>query len=556
MVPFFLLFAIVTTLIPLYRPHLQHQSSFTIHRAGEMFKGLESHSTLFVLHHYTPLASLNPLEVIDILKMRPRVPLVSAISALTPPPQFSRGATPMKFPSDPESPPLLSPVDTQKSFPVLSFKSLQPEQERDISIYRSFCAIRLVLNAVWTSVEITNGTLDKIVNSQQKKSSPTMEPNGNSKAARKLDFGTSSLEDVPMENESTIQSTGNKRYTVGVVDNLHEAKLYISLIEPLNYRLEMLEDIFSLLFLTSSDIKPMSIRETKEAPVEENETKLEGSLSSKWTSELSSDFSSVALIRSKAGFLIGEKLASDLLLMLQDCINELRAAKFQQTQQTGSYQTKATSTIKSSIPLTSLQQRSAQLEQYINEAKWRLQLVSAKSGILASPLTKSGTKFGVTDSVSSWDESVSDISESEQEEVTKKDRKRHKKTGNMQAKEDTPTFSIVQNSQASLFDRQNQNRTPSPVFRAPSPNFFSAPRPSIKETHLLNSPKVGKRQVRSPVKQSEDDSGDCADAEDPSPISELKKKKRLRSRSSQVNSPFPFLPFSLAPRLMHAILVI
>lgn len=532
-------FHAVQYILPFYRPHLQHQSSFTIHRAGEMFKGLESHSTLFVLHHYTPLASLNPLEVIDILKMRPRVPLVSTVSTMTPPPQFSRGATPMKFPSDPESPPVLSPNDTQKSFSVLSLKSLQPEQERDISIYRSFCAIRLVLDAVWTSVEITNGTLDKIESSEQTKSSPTMEAKANSKAARKLNFGTSFLEDEPVEKELVVKPNDSKRYTSGVVDNLQEAKHYISLIEPLNYRLELLEDIFSLLFLTSSDIKPMSVSETKEAPVEDNESKMEGSLPSRWSNEFSSAFSSVALIRSKAGFLIGERIASDLLLMLQDCINELRAAKFQQTQQTGSSQTRATSIIKSSIPLTSLQQRSAQLEQYINEAKWRLQLVSSKSGILASTLTKSGTELGNVECISSCDESLSDKSESEQDEGPPKERKRHKKPGILlsRVKEDANTSSSLQNSQNSLFDRQLQNRSPSPIFRAPSPIFSSslpAPRPSIKETRPLNFTKVGKRPVRSPVKQSEDDSGDCADAEDPSPISKLKKKKRLRSRSSQV----------------------
>lgn len=504
-----------------------------------MFKGLESHSTLFVLHHYTPLASLNPVEVIDILKMRPRVPLVSTVAGMTPPPQFSRGATPMRLPGDPESPILLSPNDTQKSFPVLSLKSLQPEQERDISIYRSFCALRLVLDAVWTSVEITNGTIDKIESSLQTTPSLSIEPKENSKAARKLNFGSSSLDNGPPEKELSIKLNGSERYSSGVVDKLQEAKLYISQIEPLNYRLELLEDIFSLLFLTSSDIKPMSVNDAKEILPENVKTKMEGSLPSGWTNEFSSAFSSVALIRSKAGFLIGERIASDLLLMLQDCINELRAAKFQQTQQSGSSHTKVTNTIKSSIPFTSLQQKIVQLEQYINEAKWRLQLVSSKSGILASPLSKSRLTLSNVDTFSSCDENISDVSESEQEEPIRKERKRHKKPSIIfsKTKENTPTFSGLQNSQTFLFEHQKQNRSPSPVFPTPSPIFsssLSAPLPSIKEPRSLSSPRSSKRQVHSPIKKSESDSGDCADAEDPSPISEFKKKKCRRSRSSQV----------------------
>ncbi len=491
-----------------------------------MFKGLETHSTLFVLHHYTPLASLDPLEVIDILKMRPRVPLVSTVSGLTPPPQFSRGTTPMKFPSDCDSALLVSPNDSQKPFPLIS---LRPEQERDISIFRSFCAIRLILDAVWTSVEIANGTLAKLESNERKPSLPILlDPKESSKAARKLDFGSSSLMDGSTEND---KPNGSMHYSSGVVDKLQEAKVYISQIETLNYRLEILEDIFSLLFLTSADIKPLSVSETKDIPSADGEMKLEGSLPSRWTNEFSSAFSSVALIRSKAGFLIGERIASDMLLLLQDCINELRAAKFQQTQQTSSLsrETRTTSAVKSSIPLTSLQQRSAQLEQYINEAKWRLQLVSSKSGILAVP--KSGAKVDV-EYISSSDESVSDLSESEPEEGKKKERKKHKKPGILlsRAKEG------LHQSQNSLIDRQNQ--TPSPVFRAPSPIFSSslpAPRPSIRGTRPLNSPRLGKRQVRSPVKQTEVDSGDCADVEDRSPDSELKKKKRLRSRNSQVH---------------------
>ena len=540
-----------------HRPHLQFQSSVTIHRAGEMFKGLETHSTLFVLHHYTPLSSLNPTEVIDILKMRPRVPLFPAVSAMTPPPQFSRGTTPMKWVRESESPTPLYPMDPQKSLPLLSLKSLQPEQERDISIFQSFCAIRLILDAIWTAVEITNGALakteDKRSSSLRRAASSTdlpviAEPKATpSKAARKLDFGASSLE----EPETQFRERSNSvQYSSGVIEKLQEAKLYISQIEPLNYRLEMLENIFSLLFLTSSDIKPLSVSEAKDSP--STPVKPDTSLPSRWSNEFSSAFTSVALIRSKAGFLFEERLATDLLMLLQDCINELRAAKFQQLQQLGSHSadTRPASIVHSSIPPTSLQQRSVQLEQYINEARWRLQLVSSKSGILAALVSggKPGSKVKESvDFISSSDESVSEASESEPEEEIKKERKRHKKPGITfsRSREATPTShpGIVAHHNYQI---SRQSGGASPILRPSSPHLLPsipAPRPSIKGTRPLETPRMsprrkGKRQSpKSPEgqRQMEEDSGEVADVEDRSPDSQTgKKRKRLRSRSSQV----------------------
>ena len=126
-------------------PHLHH------HRAGDMFKGLETHSVLYILHHYTPLAALDSLEVVEILKLRPRVPSLSI--SLTPPPQFSRGTTPLKPPIDSDSSPLSTPQKHSSHQPG----RLKPEQERDIAIFRSFCALKLVMDALWAAVHIVNG---------------------------------------------------------------------------------------------------------------------------------------------------------------------------------------------------------------------------------------------------------------------------------------------------------------------------------------------------------------------------------------------------------------
>ena len=117
-----------------------------------MFKGLETHSVLYILHHYTPLAALDPLEVVEILKHRPRVPALSV--SITPPPQFSRGPTPLKAYEDASSPISATPGRRQLGG---GGGKLKPEQERDISVFRSFWALKLVLDAVWAAVQISSG---------------------------------------------------------------------------------------------------------------------------------------------------------------------------------------------------------------------------------------------------------------------------------------------------------------------------------------------------------------------------------------------------------------
>lgn len=591
-----------------------------------MFKGLESHSTLYVLHHYTPLASLDPGEVIDILKVRPRVPLISTAVPITPPPQFSRGTTPMKWFSESDTSPLPSPLDMQKSFPSLHSVSLKPEQERDISVFRSFCAVRLVLDAIWSSVQISSGvtTSPKLEDSREgsRNSHASKSPlntstsstqkvdkagsndfSETSRAARKLDFG-SNLTPVPevggsgshsveaksvtppqSEGSPLTDSLQSNLYSSGVIDKLQEAKLYISLIYPLNYRLEILEDIFSLLFLTSADIKPVSVNEAKEGgSVSKTDSQVDNFSRSLSTRRSSSDivtmFASIAVVRSRAGFLMDERIASDLLAMLQDCVFELRAAKYQQTQHqtselTGPGEARASSSsVRSSIPITSLQQRSAKLEQYINEAKWRLQLISSKHGILA-PTSFPGKTRSNMDWASSSEESDSGLSESETEEEPKKERKKHKKPGIVLTEsKDQPTDKkterrINRNDSASPTSSFS-SRPPSvvhggnvsPVFRGPSPILSAslpAPRPSVKGSFSrgssLSSPKPKKRGEQggavksksvdssepssSLVKQAnqlDDDSGECADIEERSPEVHLgKKRKRLRSRNFQVS---------------------
>lgn len=600
------------------RPHLQSPSHLSIRRAGDMFKGLESHSILYVLHHSTPLASLDTLEVVEILKLRPRVPF--SFVSMSPPPQFSRSATPIK-PGylDSDVSPSPSPLPTpHKQFPNLQSTALRPEQTRDIAIFHSFCAMRLVFDAIWTSVQLANGifpspaeksdTLEKEL--EKSDSSQSLKPRGSSSdssqslkhtagpsnVVRKLDMGDATPEEALQRDDvsPTVEevldrsSLHNRCYTQFVTDKLHEAKAFLSLLFPLNYRLEILENIFSLLFLTSDDIKQMKVggADPEGGTPKRSETPQEASSKPSITrsdSDVSTSISSIAMIKSKHGFLFGERIASDLLDMLQDCIFELRAARYVLSQQVESSDstTLPPSAIKSAINPTSLQKRSTKLEQYINEARWRLQLVSSKHGITAGVPSRMDSQIS---SLSSG-ESASELSESEEELEEKKEKekrkpkrpstsgesKQHKEeeeSSTSQQKASQPPPKAEQQQPAPSFNlrpptvmsRATLSGKISPSVRPPSPSLLSSSTPALGfyrtgSGPLKTSPQLRRRSMKQrsvtvnekPLEaipfhpqdpaaakdqQFKDDSGGDADIDEKSPEHSTK-RKRLRSHNSQ-----------------------
>ena len=507
--------------------------------------------------------------------------------------------------------------------------SLKPEQERDIAVYRSFYAMRLVLDAIWSSVQLANGIQPTCLSPTELRESPERETESStqsqqqqqqqaqdgkedkpasSKVARKLQLGEMS----PIEPQTGDTMTSFVKdstdisgdlYEQQVTTKLQEAKVYLSLIYPLNYRLEILENIFSLLFMTSEDIKLMLVDEGDGRSVAvhmkmESFTKSLSSASSIKGRDVASMLSSIALIKSKHGYLFDERMVSNLLDMLQDCIFEARAAKYVLTQQAepaisdNSYLSHTA--VRSAIPHTALQQRSAKLEQYITEARWRQQLVSSKHGITAGlgSKFKNGRNGRDLDWLSLSDDSMSEWSDSEDESNGKKEKRRTRKVG--QAQQDSESGSVAalgsQTRSESQMDLPSSKsptvgRSPSvgtgdkyspvpkplsvPLPSAPSlSSSMPAPRPltlspalSRTSPRIISSPKQkrkskqvsssrskmteggGGSNTRSSSRQSQnsavitaahgdDDSGECADVEDKSPPKEgSTDKRRKRLRS-------------------------
>ena len=358
-----------------------------------MFDGLETHSVLYVLHHSTPLACLNPTEVVEILRMRPHVPTASG--GTTPPYPFSTSVTPTKHTvATPASE--MSKVRISTPSPTLLAsggifhypRKLKPEQERDIAIYRAFCAIKLVMDALYLcanhdSLQFSEEKLLKTNSGTWKKSFSTRRRLISDPIDEPVIINTSLH--LPL-----LKDELDKPAELSISQRLQRAAEFVSLIQPLNFRLEILENIFSLLFVKYEDImecKKLSAFDTSLLTTDEREmssnSQTEQALKQlqKLGRETPSAFAT--------GFIVNEQFADELLTILQDCLLDLTSAKYamrrqgstsglQISEQAGDMETLDSTHMNCAISRSLFHQHITRLKHYINEAKWRLQLVGSK----------------------------------------------------------------------------------------------------------------------------------------------------------------------------------
>jgi zinc finger FYVE domain-containing protein 26 len=117
------------------------------------------------------------------------------------------------------------------------------ERRRDLSIYTGYCAIKNVMYAVYFCAECIH---EKLVH-------PVQESNSLSP----LEHMISSMS----SNESGMSDSGynfQEDYSKNVTQKLQNAKRYLSKLQPLAFRMEILENIFSLLFLSHEEIQETS----------------------------------------------------------------------------------------------------------------------------------------------------------------------------------------------------------------------------------------------------------------------------------------------------------
>ncbi|KAI6659200.1 Zinc finger FYVE domain-containing protein 26-like [Oopsacas minuta] len=344
------------------------QSSGSFQQEGELFSRLESQSILYMLHQSNSLSSSDPKEIMELLKMSPSID---------------------------DLPGTLSVPKTSS-------------QARDIAVYRSFCAIRLTMDAILCSAHLGNLIRDERARCQ------ILEIFSYSKMDRSVSGEvfttvTDSLQtNIPCESDKIpVTDTTSLILAVdGFINRtLEEVKNYLQSIYPLYYRLEIIENIYSLLFLkyenlavdgcdsedttrsqhyTRSDIREYLILSiSRNVGYKQTISIVSNDTDSEQSSSLSASTNS--LVKEKriepvaTGFLLSRPMIEKMLQLLRDAIYDIQTSRyaFRRESIPGELRPAASEqSVYSSINHDILHSRLSQLEKCINEATWRYKLVT------------------------------------------------------------------------------------------------------------------------------------------------------------------------------------
>ena len=194
-----------------------------------MFQGLETHSVLHVLHKSIKLTHLPEKEVFQLLRKRPVFsPLDAGMNAES---SVDSAAEKSGSVDDDDA----AKETEGKVADHAQYPAIHPEVKRDIVLYHSYCAIRNFMEAITASetasecAETTVKTDDELAGKQECVS---------------VDQG---LDSIPEDDQPN-------KYIQCAIRQLESVKDHLSRIYPLAYRVEILENIFSLLFSTYEDL--------------------------------------------------------------------------------------------------------------------------------------------------------------------------------------------------------------------------------------------------------------------------------------------------------------
>ena len=151
--------------------------------------------------------------------------------------------------------------DSSSKSPI---EPINVEQQKDITIFRSFCAIKNVMDALTFCVskadqELLNPVQIKSVVSGRRlcKTFLSYQSLSSSEGDESSSPDLSSPTTEANKTKSEIKENSEQffaSYDEMVTKKLRKTREHLSLIQPMAYRLEVMEDIFSLLFVTSADL--------------------------------------------------------------------------------------------------------------------------------------------------------------------------------------------------------------------------------------------------------------------------------------------------------------
>lgn len=127
------------------------------------------------------------------------------------------------------------------------------ERWRDISIFSGYCAIRNVMDAIYFCVDYSDSNLMNPVHRKDYRSHSF------------LSSSDSGNENDHSKSFDSKKSNFQEIYTKNVTEKLLSTREYLSKLQPLTYRVEILQDIFSLLFVNHECIQESAFYEDIES---------------------------------------------------------------------------------------------------------------------------------------------------------------------------------------------------------------------------------------------------------------------------------------------------
>ncbi|BFZ12118.1 hypothetical protein BsWGS_15157 [Bradybaena similaris] len=254
-------------------------------QATGLLQGLETQSVLYMLHQSTSLACLDHSEVLQLLTS-------TATST-------KKGSKKKVVTFQDESKTAENPAEP-----------INIDQQKDIAIYRSYCAVKNVMDVVMFCVHNSDHELMNPIQVRKTLRARKLHKNFTTEQSFSSSEGEDSSNggDVCSSESERAKQKENSQQFVKLYDQMVTLKLketrgHLAQLQPLNYRLEVLENIFSLLFVTHKQLCDANGFAELE-PDEDNEGSKQGSsdnlpLESSILSEEDSAYDEQALEKSR-----------------------------------------------------------------------------------------------------------------------------------------------------------------------------------------------------------------------------------------------------------------
>ncbi|XP_044230886.1 zinc finger FYVE domain-containing protein 26 [Thunnus albacares] len=311
---------------------------------------LDNHSALYILHSLTPLAQFEERRILDLLQQLPNSPGTEDTEAIS---------------------------------------TLSPGVQRNIILFQGFCAMKYAIYALCVNAhKYSNCSECESMQQQQQQQQPS---------------GT--------EMDQNQTSTSSEGCHLQFLHYLSECRLYLEAV-PAMFRLELLENIFSLLFLSSADFAlqtqkdtspnintgntfhPVSLSDARNTDLEPgikaktDETEHSRKDNQKQHAAHCSHLDLGHFTQGCKGFLVDVTAMEGFLKLLKEGLDGMCVVGQQEGQEAGRALPREAEVVESlgcSVTAETFAARLQRLSKRTAEAQWRLQIITSNQGSGSGP---------------------------------------------------------------------------------------------------------------------------------------------------------------------------